>query len=109
MNTSEILDKAADLIEQRGHHKGWYCGDDGSLCATGALLAAAGMEPEPRESANPWSTYDDERWDAADAAWKVLDKVVNDHSPNWNDRAERTAAEVVAKLREAAVVAGAER
>lgn len=49
MSTSEVLNKAADLIEQRGWSTGidaW--GDEGregaALCLEGGILAAAGME-----------------------------------------------------------------
>ena len=108
MKTSEILAKAADLIEQRGWSQGWYCDDAGSLCATGAILAAAGIEPEARESANLWATFDDAKWADADRAWRVVDDVVNAHTPAWNDARGRTAAEVVAALRGAAEAARAE-
>lgn len=47
MRTSEILDKAADLIEERGWATGgdsWYFGDDEApLCIEGGMMAAMGL------------------------------------------------------------------
>ena len=44
MNTSEMLNRAADLIEQRGwtSGRGWQHEDGGPLCVEGAILAAIG-------------------------------------------------------------------
>lgn len=99
MNTSEILAKAADLIEERGHWKGWYCGPNGELCARGAMYIAAGVVP-PMEPDQAWEGDADH--DQVDAATKRLDGRVGSLTERWNDAEERTPAEVVTALREAA-------
>ena len=44
LRTSEVLNRAADMIEERGwvRGKGWGP-DDGGLCLEGALIAASGL------------------------------------------------------------------
>lgn len=90
---SEILDAAADLIEPEGAWTQGYFGMwDGStcFCAVGAIGRAAGFR----------RIDEAENWVEANAAdllgmgWFGLE--------DWNDRPDRTQAEVVAKLREAA-------
>lgn len=99
MNVSEILSKAADLIEPEG---AWTQGS--------AARDANGHEidPQSREAAC-WCVYG------------ALDRVAGDRFQRgigfieeatgqvlisvWNDAPERTQAEVVAKLREAAELA----
>lgn len=47
MNTSEVLNRAADLIQERGHRGGggWPGAQrfDGRLCLEGGIMAAAGI------------------------------------------------------------------
>jgi hypothetical protein len=103
MLVSETLDKAADLIEPEGawtqfvfardkdgkrvgaRHESATC-----WCASGAIIRAGG-------GPDTWSAV---------RAWAALLSVIgNLIIPNWNDAPERTQAEVVAKLREAAAIA----
>lgn len=108
MNTSEILDKAADLIDERGLAKGWYCGPGGTLCARGAIYAAAGYEPEPDGSDHDWIAGL-LRHDEVMRAEVLIDQVIGYVVSQWNDAPERTAAEVATALRGAAEAARAEQ
>jgi hypothetical protein len=99
VNTSEILAKAADLIEERGHWKGWYCGPNGELCARGAMYIAVGVVP-PMDPEGVWQGYP-EHGRVADATSR-LDSHVGSLTERWNDATERTPAQVVTALRGAA-------
>lgn len=108
MNTSEILTRAGDLIEERGHWKGWYCGPNGELCIRGAIFAATGIEPKER---------DDFAWieetihaDAAELAEAFAHRAAPGHNiVAFNDAADTTAVEVCNVLRGAAEAARAEQ
>lgn len=113
MNTAEILNKAADVIEERGWHKGDFVssvGFDGSgcVCVLGAINVAVGEVP--------YAVFEigdrDERTDAARVLAEYLGLVLRDGDvtevgDRWNDAEGRTKDEVVAALREAARKAGA--
>jgi hypothetical protein len=50
---ADLLDRAADLIEQRGYCRGVFQTEDGRLCAIGALrVAYQGNADEPYEEEN---------------------------------------------------------
>lgn len=101
MNVADILDKAADLIEPEG---AWTQGAfartaDGESCSSGssdpravcwcvggAINRASGQE-RPTDAHN------------------VFQRLIPCGEFEWNDAPERTQAEVVAKLREAARLA----
>lgn len=107
MNTREILLRAADLIEKRGLHKGWYVGPGGCLCTAGALFAALGIEPKPEPERGPWPGQTEALMTQAHDTWSVFSRFLATRGirvgvPVWNDAESRTADEVVAKLREAA-------
>lgn len=93
----EVLARAADIIQQRGWHQGWFIDrDTGAVCCVGAIRIAGGLTATP--------IYD------RDAA--AHDLVLNARSRMfghlkrsvsvWNDEPGRTQAEVVAALRAAA-------
>lgn len=100
MTVADILERAADLIEPEG---AWIRGasardQDGRrtipsdptatcFCASGAICRIA------------------EDYEEQQAATKFVNRLLRAKVWNWNDRARRTQAEVVAKLREAAQVA----
>lgn len=107
MNTSETLNRAADLIEERGWGQatGWHPapGDTGPLCVEGALNATRGLR-------HKWTC----------PAWQAVADYIADrpgvliHKGSgrpivwvWNDRPERTAAEVIEVLRAAALIEAA--
>lgn len=49
MNTSEVLNRAADLIEERGWTtgSGWFGNEYGPLCIEGGIAAAMGVAGGP--------------------------------------------------------------
>jgi hypothetical protein len=108
VNTSEILTRAADLIEQRGWNQGWYVNACGGLCARGAIYAAAGHEPLFLDVNGDWfaPVMNDRDVDRAE---RFLDGFVGVHAASWNDTVARSAADVTAALRGAAEAARAEQ
>ena len=118
MHTSEVLDTAADLIEERGWLQGpggWdgYVADNQRLCLEGGIMAALGITDE-----RPGSLYGSgEVCPAYAAVASYLDKPerpgLSAEIPNdswlwhWNDSEGRTAAEVIEVLRAAAVIEAA--
>lgn len=102
MKASEILSKAADLIEPdgawiQGKYSTTYSGEDVSsnspaacrFCAWGAIERAAGRH------------YDD----AEETAIRTLYEFLGGDIEAWNDVESRTQAEVVAAMRQAASLA----
>lgn len=90
MNVSEILNKAADLIEPQGAWvQGKWSTDGGKcLCAEGAIAIAAELSFFTAVEGSP--------------AGRALAEFIGDPIPVWNDAPDRTQAEVVAALRAAA-------
>lgn len=112
MNTSEILDKAADLIEQRGHAKRRHVTASGCLCAAGAMFAAVGMEPDHKQfETERWAGYTPERSDRVKEvfdwfrSWLDRTGIDSEDPVHWNDMQARSKAEVVSTLRRAAEAA----
>lgn len=102
-----ILERAADLIEPEGR---WTQG--------ASARDADGNDLDGTKGANPDSAV---CFCAAEAIWRVskvrfdecpahqfMMKFVGGPIPTWNDAPERTQADVVAKLREAAALASKE-
>jgi len=114
MLTSEILNRAADLIEERGWTVGdWGLGDDHSmpLCLEGGIAVASGN--------NLIGSVLLEKCPAARAVHEYLLLADDEQLWEWNDRSmsycarvgvpfggsdDRTAADVIEVLRAAAVV-----
>jgi hypothetical protein len=108
MKPSEILSKAADLIEPNGcWAQGAYALDAAGkqvgssvdraccFCASGAIAHASG-----------YPLGDDAAEEAEEIAWDMLRRVIGrGYIEEWNDEAGRTQAEVVAALRQAASLA----
>jgi hypothetical protein len=88
MQTSEVLNRAADLIEKRGW---WSPTSKGALCANNAISEAA-----------------DSPYAAAHEAFKnhIGGRVITDIW-DWNDAPDRTADEVIATLRACALIEAA--
>lgn len=110
MATSDVLYKAADLIDFDGWHQGGYAPDqteDGTsmeglpACALGALYKAAGKPLVWSTSVACWVGHGDL------AAIDVLAGHVGSYVPYWNDKNGRTAEEVIEALRAAAVIEAA--
>lgn len=100
MLVSEILDKAADLIEPEGAwtQDAWFLTKTGKetqskahaacMCAEGAIAVAAKVK-----AVHVWKT----------PAYEALAAIIgNGDIAEWNDAHERTQQEVVTALREAA-------
>lgn len=101
LKPSEILAKAADLIEPEG---AWLQGrysngenhsphdaDATCWCVNGALYRCGSAD-----------------WEAVEAARAVLRSLVDKPTSSWNDDSARIQAEVVAALRKASELAKAE-
>lgn len=110
MNTSDILNKAADLIEQRGWRRSeWGLDSDTApLCVEGAICAAMGLTNHGEIDRQSCPAYvavkthlgarcrNDVVPDAADAeVWA------------WNDTVAESAAEVIEVLRATALIEAA--
>jgi len=101
--TSEVLNRAADLIEERGWATGvtgWRVG--GRLCLEGGIIAAIGgatAADQPLAWACPAYAA------VGDYLGRPALSVCGDRELwKWNDRPERTASEVVEVLRACAVI-----
>jgi hypothetical protein len=111
VNTADILDRAATLIEERGWNQHYYVNDAGGLDLDGALYAATGMDPKPHVGMSAWPGYTQARDQASHRAYAWLSRwMPGPRTPiSWNDMAERTKEEVISTLRAAARAARAEQ
>jgi hypothetical protein len=110
MKTSEVLNKAADLIEERGWGIGsttWGdCHPDGPLCIEGGIAAAMGLVAnEPPSSGGIWP----EDLNACPAAMAVRGYLgtTDPYLYMWNDHIPKSARDVVEVLRATAVIEAA--
>ena len=94
---ADILDKAADLIEPEGVWSWFDLGGTGDLCAYLAIGEAVGDNDRERLL-----------YCAAAAFAKQIGVTGREGIWEWNDAPERTQAEVVSALREAAAKARSE-
>jgi hypothetical protein len=89
MTPAEVLEKAADVIDERGHCKGKLIDSSGRVCITGAICFAingyAGGRP-------------------VGGITQYLHAVIGRDVISWNDAPERTAAEVTSTMRAVAAV-----
>ena len=90
----DILNKAADLIEEKGHCKERFKDDDGKMCMMGAVTEAFISQPFS------WNQEDE----LASTLWEaVYDEIGHDNLVStWNDDPERQPYEVINALRFAA-------
>lgn len=101
MNVADILDKAADLIEPEGAWtQGWFArnaggSDTGTNDEDAVCWCAFGAVERACQS----------KWSKLSTATNLLGGLVGGMISDWNDAPERTQAEVVSKLREAAALA----
>jgi hypothetical protein len=115
VNTSEILNRAADLIDAAGLAKGKHINRKGCLCSAGAMYAAVGIEPKWGRAPEEWPGWtvagDSEVRVAFDAFgwWLIARGFDAADAADWNDKKGRTKEEVVAALRGAAEAARAEQ
>lgn len=109
MKTSEILNKAADLIEQRGWTQGcsgWDDDGDGTpLCLEGGIQAALGSGMELLANLRACPAY----IAVSDYLGRDLESDLKFFTGvfAWNDALHRTAEEVIEVLRATAVIEAA--
>lgn len=109
MNWRDNLRRAADIVEARGLRQGGVVGDDGSVCAGGAIAEAITGDPM---SASYWD-YDSHNGVGSLERSAVLRHVGLLHTGGpatvmamctWNNARGRTAAEVAEVFRRASEV-----
>jgi hypothetical protein len=116
MKTSEVLNRAADVIQRDGWYQGGYSPDADKamttlvgrpVCALGAIHVAADEWLLWFEDLQCWAGG---RTPVTDVVAKILARHI-DHPdlfiPAWNDHEGRTAAEVIEALRAAAIIEAA--
>lgn len=108
--TSEVLYRAADLIEERGWQKGgdgWVGGASDPLCLEGGIQAAAGISDNFLVDRCPAyrAVFDYLGAEACTLRYKEYTSRIRLYV--WNDASARTADEVIATLRAAAVIEAA--
>lgn len=101
---AEVLEQAADRIEERGWTQGAYLRTDGTCCARGAIRLTLGGEVGENFDEDKLYVSDGGDFEC-DVIW-TLHHELDTSLMEWNDDPERTADEVIALLRE---VAAAER
>lgn len=106
--TSEVLNRAADLIEERG----WVQGVDGMiadgcspLCLEGGIAAAIGADMHAGAGPYPPKYFYDDVEECP--AWAAVTSYLSLRPYVWNDNEGRTAAEVVEVLRAVALIEAA--
>jgi hypothetical protein len=94
---ADVLDRAADVIAERGHYKGDYEGPGGEVCVAGAIRVAV------TGTAMPHPKTADRTRHVIGSAYNSLGRAIGDPIITyWNDAPGRPADEVIAALREAA-------
>lgn len=106
LSTSEVLNKAADLIEEHGWTKGQGWTDTGKgLCLEGGIAAALGIET------NFAAPHDEDDYTqfAACPAYRAVKDYLGYRADlwNWNDRRAESAEDVIATLRATALIEAA--
>lgn len=91
MKTSEVLRKAGDVLRERGWHQGQFESPCGAVCVFGAVNVA--ITSDPGDGSLSREPVD------------MIRRILKRWPPNWNDAPGRTAAEVLATLDAAYVVA----
>lgn len=98
---SDLLERAADWLDshQLTKHQLWDNNiSPTAACARGALLEAAGLRDEVNRG-DRYTAFQSPTFLEADIA---LNRVVGGYVPTWNNDNDRTKAEVVKAMRQAA-------
>lgn len=99
--TALVFRRAAQILQARGHNKGLYESRTGEVCAVGALMAATGVDP--KAGPMPAAEVPEAVWFLSSRLWVAIgDDDPIERVAEWNDKPERTQAEVVAELLSAA-------
>jgi len=102
-----LLQRAADIITERGWHQGNYTDPKGcGVCALGAIhiaYAEAKSRPHPFLYVSGLSKWAEDP--PLKAAYDGLRDQIGDWISDWNDEEGRTAEEVMAAFRAAAEAA----
>jgi hypothetical protein len=93
--------RAAQILQARGHAKGRFLDSRGCVCAMGALLIATGIDPTTLPDDGIVDDFPAAVF-LSDRLWVAIDDDPVERIAEWNDKAERTQAEVVAALLSAA-------
>jgi len=99
MKSSEVLNKAADYIEEHGWCQRKLGTKEGRACANGAMWAAI--------AGNPLATFEDhDVWRCQSEFFAESRKALANHLglsrysiPDWNDAPERIADDVIYEMR----------
>lgn len=114
MKESEILEKAADVINERGWTQGREVDRTGAVCLRGALRMAAGATIDLKwygaDGVHPFMTGPEhprpsEYTRAIERVMGLLEHEVINLMPAWNDEQGRTKDEVITVLQHAAKLA----
>lgn len=114
-SVADLLNKAADIIETRGHAKYYLLDSDGlGFCAQGALMSAIGVTDYTILHGGAWAqaTRNQDYMNAIaaldsamDDKWKANGCARNGASfavVHWNNSVATTKEDVIAKMREVA-------
>lgn len=95
MKDYEVLEAAAEYIEQHGWIKYRASNNDGNVCTLGALASVCGWERSMNYSAVP-------RLLDYQEAQGLLQNIIHSSIGEWNDEPKRTEQEVLDTLQKAA-------
>ncbi len=116
LRPSDVLDHAANLIDEWGWARSHFVGSKGAMCHLGAINAAAGFHVHEQNGDGTWDfrvrdvagegrlAYEAQAYDRRVTADPAGYQTIT----GWNDTACKSKREAVAKLREAAELARSE-
>lgn len=96
VTATDLLDDAADLLEQRGWYQDGAQGPNGELCALSAISVAT------NRACVDENTLVHAMRAATQARAALRANIEPPHISVWNDHPDRTAAEVIQTLRDIA-------
>lgn len=102
---ADALDKAAEVIDRNGHHKGYLYDEgqaDGGLLVQCCRVDVVGAINIAVFGVPRWPAEDHPGCTLAQAAVLALQETIGTPVPGWNDEAERTSDDVMTNLWEAA-------
>lgn len=107
MSTSEVLNKAADLIEQHGWATGpqaWSAHEGGGLCLEGGILAAIGLDRDDATQRRKFRSCDAYR---AVKDYLVSTDDLEGDAPLWEFNDSSAEERVIGVLRATALIESA--